>query len=141
MQYDIKKFLRKGNRVKLKNKIPKIYTLTKREKEYLGEIVTVKDVFPASEQFSIFSVYSTFNVEDIKFPFQAIEKIIFEETCEDNKAVCPVCGYVIDDIWEYEMNDEDSIEEECPKCGTELEIELNIIYSYTTRIKGENDEI
>jgi len=48
--------------------------------------------------------------------------------------ICPHCGYVFNDSWEYsvDMNDGDTYVLECDDCGKEFELEVHISIEYST---------
>ena len=53
---------------------------------------------------------------------------------------CPWCGYVEDDLFEMDFND-DAIDHECPGCGKPIRISESISYSYTTKPLGDDGEL
>lgn len=52
--------------------------------------------------------------------------------CDSKQHItCPICDYSEDDSFEY--NDDEFI---CPRCGTVLDVEVEHITTYSTRVKS-----
>lgn len=61
------------------------------------------------------------------------ERVVIHEGTPD--AVCPRCGEIFEDSWEYSDGDE----EECPECSCKFDITVNKEESYTTKETEENE--
>ena len=48
--------------------------------------------------------------------------------------VCPKCGRIEHDAWEYHLADGDKAESKCESCGTKYEITCCISVDYSTKI-------
>lgn len=54
-----------------------------------------------------------------------------ESDCEyTDSIVCPFCGYVVEESWEYEEGESQGV---CPECDRTFELEIMVQTHYTTR--------
>ena len=44
--------------------------------------------------------------------------------------VCPFCGYVVEDSWEYGEDEDEGV---CPECDRKFELEVRVTTKYSTR--------
>ena len=56
------------------------------------------------------------------------------DTKYTNNAVCPHCGYVHLDSWEFELDGEEESEMDCHSCGKEFLVCREMTITYNTRI-------
>lgn len=49
-------------------------------------------------------------------------------------AVCPSCGYEDINSWEYNLDDGEITETECPDCGKEFIVRRNVYITYDTEL-------
>lgn len=64
---------------------------------------------------------------------------------------CPKCGETIDDLWEYDGNEDGSCDIECPSCDAPLvltcmvsitrEVEAGTLATRVERLRGELDRL
>lgn len=52
------------------------------------------------------------------------------DTTNENKAICPYCGYALSDSWEWGQGDHDGIE--CGNCCREFTLNVEARYYYST---------
>jgi len=65
----------------------------------------------------------------------------FDTEYVDGVAVCPHCGYVHRDCWEWHDGlDGTTLEHDCEKCGKPFEVEIMIRTLYTTKKKTNPDD-
>lgn len=49
---------------------------------------------------------------------------------------CPWCETEIGELWEYNLDDGDDTETECPNCERKINVALSISYDYTIKRSG-----
>lgn len=52
------------------------------------------------------------------------------ETDFTDEIICPFCGYIFSDSWEYNHTDDMA---DCPECGKRFELEIDESVTYTTQ--------
>lgn len=63
------------------------------------------------------------------------------DTRREKSVICPHCGSVQQDIWEYELEQDDTREIECGNCEKEFFVCMQLNPTYTTsRIKEDRPE-
>ncbi len=49
---------------------------------------------------------------------------------------CPWCDCEVQDLWEYNLEDGDAEEYDCPSCDKKIQISLSVSYDYTIKSVG-----
>lgn len=52
--------------------------------------------------------------------------------------ICPYCGEIQGDVWEYNLKDDVSKDIDCQECGKEFEVIASYSVSYSTFPKKES---
>lgn len=62
-----------------------------------------------------------------------------QETHDDCGVLpCPHCGYMIGDLWDYDLQDEREAIAWCPSCNEEIGITMSVNVSYRARRAGRD---
>lgn len=63
----------------------------------------------------------------------------------DHNIECIVCGHINWESWDYNLNDGDHVDYECPDCNSKIEISASITTTYTSKlpedIEHDDDEV
>jgi len=63
------------------------------------------------------------------------------DTKLEDKVICPYCGSVQEDVWDYDLkDDDDSTTTECGNCGEEFNVSMQLNPKYTTTKMIEDRE-